>query len=287
MSFNNLSLLPQNKVRDLLANQPLELANDNGEVVAIFDMNLASQICEAYRIAEVQNYIFDTYFDFGYDFEETAQIAHRVVEVMDDEHISEDEACEYVLFQELPRYFTYEEETGIDPTLNVCVSGVSDTSSYIDFIDKDGTVYDEPFHVKNEYGENESLTYEAAIRRFGAKKVDEYITGRDLVNACSESLFVDATLKLENLKCRIDDMHIGSSYTDGIDCEKQCVNVIVEWLNDEGDIWETVRLRGVFVDGDIELLRDDGTSYIDFLELHQKGAAEYIRNADIDGEVAV
>lgn len=285
MSFNNLSLLPQNKVRDLLANQPLELANDNGEVVAIFDMNLASQICEAYRIAEVQNYIFDTYFDFGYGFEETERMARRAVELMDDESICEADACEYVMFHEEAKYLEYAWENGIDPSLIMArrIMGTELPSGF-EFEDIDGNVYTEPFHVKREDVPDE-LLYCEANRFFGPKKVDAFVTALIEMEAEAVSVFEEMAERIECLEHRIDDMHIDSCIVDGIDREKRCVNVIVQWVNDREDIWQTVELCGIFSDGKAQLLLEDGTSYIDYLEQFVEGAERFIRTGSWEKEV--
>lgn len=273
---------------DLLSNQKFEVKDENGETVFSFDMGLASQIYEDYRLASVQEYIFGTYFDFEYTFEETARLARRVIEVMDDEHICEADACEYVLFQEEPKYRDYAWENDIDPSLIMTqrIVGLTELPGGFEFEDFDQNVYTEPFHAAHE-GEDvqDEFTYDEAIRLYGPKKVDAFVTALIEMDAEAVGAFEEMAERIECLEHRIDDLHIDICIVDGIDREKRCVNVIVQWVNDREDFWQTVELCGIFTDGKAQLLKEDGTSYIDYLEQYVEGTEKFIRTGSWEKEV--
>lgn len=274
---------------DLLSSQKFEVKDENGETVFSFDMGLASQIYEDYRLASVQEYIWETYFDYEYTFEETARLARRVIEVMD-EAFCEAEACEYVLFQEEPKYRDYARENGIDPSLIMTqrIVGLTELPEGFEFADFDYNVYTEPFHAAHE-GEDvqDEYTYDEAIRLYGPKKVDAFLTALIEMDAEAVKVFEEMAERIECLEHRIYDMHIDSCIVDGIDREKRCVNVIVRWVNDRGDIRQTVELCGIYSDGKAQLMRESGVNYIDHLEELFEGTERFIRTGSWEKEVAV
>lgn len=270
-----VTLRKNNVIDNLLAEQPFVIKDKNGNEIAVFGMELGAEIAKEYERAELQNYLFETYYDFKYSYEELANIAEKVLEKMEDSHISEESAIEWAMFEDEP-CFLYEDAKKL-ATYVVRGHGAGDEDSpsghlfnrerlsHFDTIDECRAF--NPFIAVVD-GESEEIGYREAIATYGAKIVDAFIREIDDTNMKYVEIFEDICERICGLDCKIDGLNISKAYTTGLDRENGCVGIQIELVNEEGDVWDAVDCQGYFVGGKPFIEMDDGSSFIDdFIDL--------------------
>lgn len=277
------TLLGNDVTDKLLVELPIRITDGSSDVA--IDMSLANQISEAYRIAQTQRYIYETYHDFGYTYEETARLAEHVISTMDDCHMSESEAIEYILFEDEPAFMDDDNCGATTYALRGHGSGDEDApSAHITEERQKLFGLDEisgfnPFIYEVD-GVKQTLTYKDAVIRYGAKKVDAFVKDIISTNAKYEGVFEEIMERLVCFSGVIDNMTVYSAYTDGIDYEESVINIRITFVKENGES-VLMNLKGYFVEGLPILEMDDGSSFFDYMDSSSPGLSDYIRDGKV------
>lgn len=285
-----INLRQKDTVNNLLADQPFVLKDKDGNEIVSFGMELASEIARAYDKAELQNYLFETYYDYRYSFEEMADIADAVLDKMADSHMSEEDAIEWVLFEKLPKYL--DEDAKTLATYAVKGHGGDFEPSTHDLSTERFAMFEtleemrnfNPFVVEID-GESEELSYREAVRMYGPKKVDSYIKEIDDTNKKYVGIFETICERISEIDCKISGFNLAKAYVTELDGENECVGIQFDLINNEGDVWDAMSCKGYFVDGEPYIEMDDGNSFFDFLD--NTATSVYLRHGFANEEFII